>query len=127
MYRDNPNQYIYGKGSTAQVLYYPYDITDCGLYPPTMYAVPRYTCHIGFMIKGAPNISFDLEYSYTYEYVSSNNTDLVPCTYGPVGEVSDILSTENNLNRAIPSGPDSVNKSVSDSIAKAWSIAQRTI
>lgn len=79
------------------------------------------------MIKGSPNISYDLEYSYTFEYVSSNNTDLVPCTYGPVGEIGEILCTENNLNRAIPSGPESVNRSVSDSIAKAWNITQRTI
>ena len=74
------------------------------------------------MIKGSPGISYDLEYSYTFEYISSNNTDLVPCTYGPVGNISEILSTENNLNRAIPTGPESVNRTVADSIAKAWNI-----
>lgn len=105
-------------------MYYPYDITDCGLFSPSTPIIPRATCHIGFMIKGSPGISYDLEYSYTFEYVSSSNTDLVPCTYGPVGEAGEILCTENNLNRAVPSGPESVNKTISDSITKAWSITQ---
>lgn len=60
------------------------------------------------MIKGAPNITYDIEYTFTFEYVSTNNTDLVPMTYGPIGEVDSILCTDSTLNRAIPSGPESV-------------------
>lgn len=72
------------------------------------------------MIKGASSITYDIEYSMTFEYVSANNTDLVPMTYGPVGEVERVLCTETNMNRASPSGPESVGKSVADSIAKSY-------
>ncbi len=41
---------------------------------------------MGFMVKGAANQVFDLEYSVTFEYISTSNTDLVPHQYGPAGD-----------------------------------------
>lgn len=56
------------------------------------------------MIKGAPNTSFDIEYSITFEYISTSNTDLVPHVYGPVGDPRKVLGDISNINRASSNG-----------------------
>lgn len=33
---------------------------------------------MGFMIVGAPSLTYQLQYALTIEYVSTANTDLVP-------------------------------------------------
>jgi len=55
---------------------------------------------MGFMVKGAPTTTFDIEYSVTYEYISKSNTDLVPHVYGPCGDPRQIIGSINNINRA---------------------------
>lgn len=63
---------------------------------------------MGFMVKGAPSQTFDLEYSLTFEYISTSNTDLVPHAYGPPGDVRKIVGGLPNVNRAAVSGSNSL-------------------
>lgn len=73
------------------IRYYPYDETEL------LFAIagdsnrPRYNHNLGFLIKGAPNTQFDIEYSYTVEYISTNNTDIIPHSYGPCADPRDLL------------------------------------
>lgn len=63
---------------------------------------------MGFMVKGAPNQIFDIEYSLTFEYISTNNTDLVPHAYGPAGDPRTVIGGISNINRASMDGPSSL-------------------
>lgn len=50
------------------------------------------------MFKGSPSTAYDVEYSMTFEYISTANTDLVPHVYGPVGDPRKVLGDITNIN-----------------------------
>jgi len=60
------------------------------------------------MFKGSPSTAYDVEYSLTFEYISTANTDLVPHVYGPVGDPRKVLGDIANINRAASNTPSSL-------------------
>jgi hypothetical protein len=73
------------------------------------------------MFKGAPSTSYDVEYSLTFEYISTSNTDLVPLVYGPVGDPRKVLGDIPNINRAATNTPSSLDNllSIAHGISRA--------
>lgn len=108
VFRDSPNQCIYTKGSTATVRYYPFDETELLFAKLSDTNRIRLNHHIGVMFKGSPSTAYDVEYSLTFEYISTANTDLVPHVYGPVGDPRKVLGDITNINRAASNTPSSL-------------------
>lgn len=112
-FRDSPNQCIYTKGSTATVRYYPFDETELLFAKYDDVNWIRIGHHLGVMFKGSPSTAYDVEYSLTFEYISTANTDLVPHVYGPVGDPRKVLGDITNINRAATNTPSSLDNLIS--------------
>lgn len=89
IYRDHPHQKLYQKGETARVVAIPFDQNNLNLYSTPNWHYSGY--HMGFMIAGAPSLTYVLQYALTLEYCSTSNTDLLPHVLGPVGHAGDHL------------------------------------
>jgi len=96
-YRDSPFQHVYSKGQVAVVRYVPFD--------PSLLQLTRVAGYgnfigtdvgIGFMISGAINSTYSMQYVMNVEYTSKVNTDLVPHRLVESGDPSVALS---NLHR----------------------------
>jgi len=96
VYRDSPHQRVYSKGEVAIVRYIPFDISETllGNYD----VLTRH--YIGVMVKGAISATYDLQYSMNYEFVSANNTDLVPHVIGPTGKPEETVQKFAGVNHA---------------------------
>lgn len=101
VYRDHPHQHIYSKGEVAKVSYIPYDIA-CFLLNPTNVSNVALTGGIGFLITGAPNQTYSLQYAFTYEYLSATNTDLVPARVPEFGDPHAVVAAISHNNPAKP-------------------------
>jgi hypothetical protein len=84
VYRDYPHQKVYSKGQIGSVRYLPISDQELEFQAYTMpFSGNR---SIGFLIKGAVSLTYDLEYVINFEYGGSANTELVPYQSGPVGD-----------------------------------------
>jgi hypothetical protein len=105
VYRDNPHQHIYQKGEVAHVRYIPAGIQAFDfVVPKASLSVTAYESilphTIGFMVVGAPNQNFMLQYSVTFEILSGTNTDLNPSLINSGGTHTNVLPLLNNANAA---------------------------
>jgi len=127
-YRDSPHIHMYGKGEVAEVRYLPYDYSELQLSAKNgLLAYPGIVenHHLGFMIcGGTPGSSYTLQYSITFEYVTTSFTDLVPARQSEEGDHHKVLRSISHNNAAKPATwslttPQAV-KSMYNAAANAW-------
>lgn len=118
VYRDHPHQKLYQKGETARVVAIPFDRNNLSLYSVPNWHYSGY--HMGFMISGAPSLTYVLQYAITLEYISTFNTDLLPHVLSPIGDASDHLADVKSVN---PCADDATASYMSDVLTKGVNAA----
>lgn len=101
VYRDSPHQHIYSKGEVAKVSYMPFDFACLELQVAASQTVLSKTV-VGFMITGASNQSYSLQYAITFESVGTANTDIVPVRSVEYGDPHAAISAISHNNPAKP-------------------------